>query len=139
MVDDFAVSDQILVATANHQTLGDADAEAFQVLVQCELIEGHGLDEHTTGGVGHVDEVEIALQDAILAGGAVDGDVGEVGMHRAAADLERKVFPTDGHALVVRKMGFPDETRNLDNEDFKFLLVNETLDALCTAQADIVL
>ena len=52
--------------------------EGTEVVVEGKLIEGKRFDKHTARRVGHADEVEIPLQDAVFAGCAVNGDVGEI-------------------------------------------------------------
>ena len=139
VVDDLIVRHQVFTAATYHQTLADADAKTLQVLIQCELVEGHGLYEHAAGGVGETDEVEIALQDAVLAGRSVNGDVGEVGLHGATTNLEGEVFAAHGHTFAVGKFCLPFKAVQHYDEYFEFLLVHEAVDALCTAQAHLML
>ena len=125
MIDDLIVGNKVFIALTNDEALRDAHTEAFQVLVQRELVKSHGFDEYAAGRIRHSDKIEIALQDTILTRGAMNGDVGEIGMHRTTSYLEREILAAHCGAFAVCKMCFPYKTSQFDDEYLEAFLVDE--------------
>ena len=124
------VADEFFIATADEQAVGHADTIAAQVVVEYKLVERHGLDEYAAGAVGQVDELKVALQQAVLSGCAVDGDVGIVEDDQFVALFEREVVAVDGSRCSVSEHGMPVETSHLDDVDVVALLVEKRVEAL---------
>ena len=63
-----------------------------QEVVERKFIESQGLHQHVACGIGHTDEVEIALKDAVLTRCAVDGDVGKIKVVATIFGFKRKII-----------------------------------------------
>ncbi len=95
-LDDFGGRGEVF-ATAHHEAVADMDTgQRTQVIVERKLIESEGFDENTAGAVGEADEIEVALQDAVLARRTVDGDVGEIEPVALSVDFVREITKVDG-------------------------------------------
>ena len=71
------------------------------------LIEGHCSCQYAATRVGETNHVQIALQYAILARCAVDGDIGEVKAVLNSVVGVRKVILIDLCPLAIAHFGFP--------------------------------
>ena len=94
--DDFGGRGEVFAA-AHHEAVADMDTgQRTQIIVERKLIESEGFDENTAGAVGEADEIEVALQDAVLTRRTVDGDVGEIEPVALSVDFVRKITKVDG-------------------------------------------
>ena len=90
------------LTAANEHAVGDVHlGVGTQEVVQRKLVERQRFYEHVAGGIGHANQVEVALQDTVLARCAVDGDVGKVEGMAAVGCGEGEVVAVDGTALVA--------------------------------------
>ena len=85
MLDDVVVRHPVGLSAPDEHAVGNGYAQRAHIVVEHKLVVCHCLHEHVRCGVGHADEVEIALQDAVLTRHSVDGDVAEVGAHALSA------------------------------------------------------
>ena len=131
---NLVVADQLFVAFADEQALGHAHAKAAQVVVEHELVEGHGLYEYAAGAVRQVDKLEIALHDAVLAGCSVDGDIGIVEHHQTTILHEREVVTVDGGRGAVVQVDVPVHAFHVDDIHIVTFFVEEGIKSLGGAQ-----
>ena len=125
------IAHQLLIAFADEQTLCHAHAIAAQVLVQHELIKRQCLNQNTTRAVGKVNQLEVALQDTVLARGAMNGDIGIVEHHQLTILLEREIILVDRCRGTVIQVRLPAVT--FDDHDIYvvFFLVEKGVQTLC--------
>lgn len=139
-VDDVLVADLVFLSDADGEAVGNLDAEGSHVVVGGELVVSEGFDEDAAGAVWHGDEVKVALQDAVLAGGSVDGDIAEVRTYASAMAVgEGKVVAVHGGLLTVGEQCIPLSCVYLYLVYIVTLVVHEGFDACGAAHADIVL
>ena len=99
----------MVVPNFHYQTVGYRYAHASHIVVHYELIVGHCLDEYITGTVGHSYQVEVTLENAILAWCAVYGDVAIIGTDAFALLVQERevVFVNRGALLVFTNERLP--------------------------------
>ena len=78
-LDDILVTHVLFLSAAYEHTVGNRHSQGAHIIVEYEFIIGHGFHEHVGGGVRHAYQVQVALQDTVLAWHAMDGDIAEVG------------------------------------------------------------
>ena len=110
---DVLVAHLLVVTNLHEQAVGNGNAESTHVIVEHELVVGHGFDEDATGRVRHSNEVEVALQLAVLARSTMNRDVGKVGKDRLAFCLEAEVVSVDFASTAIRKQSLPFASMNL--------------------------
>ncbi len=98
--------------------------ERTQHAVERELVERESLDQHAACGIGYAHKVEVALKQTILAGRAVNGDVGEVELVLAVGGGEREVVAVYAALLAVIVDG-PLARFNLNQKGVVLFLVHE--------------
>ena len=85
--------------------------EGAKEIVESKLVECQGFHEHATRAIGHPDDVKVALQDAVLAGRSVDGDVGKVEGIACAVVGKTEIVAINGanrgSGIVVLRIGLP--------------------------------
>ena len=128
----------MLESLSYHHAFAHLHSESFQILVQGEFVEGHGLYEQTAGGVRQADQIEISLQDAVLAGSSVYGYIGKVRADLLARFDKGEVVTVYGSRSAVGQTGFPLQPLHLDDVNLEFLFVQEREDTFCAAQRYIV-
>ena len=136
---NFLLGVLVLLASAKQDAVGHVHAKGAQVVVQCKLLEGQCFDEHGAGGVGQVEQVEVALHDAVLARCAMYGDVGVVEPHGLAFELEGEVVLVDLLCRAVGQVHVPVGAFDVDDEDVVTVVIEEGVQSLSRAQRDIVL
>ena len=95
-LDDFLRSGQRLSAT-HHQAVADMDAgKCAKIIIKRELVESKCLNKYATGAVRETDQVEITLENTVLAGRTMDGDVSEIEGLALAVYFIREVVEIDG-------------------------------------------
>ena len=67
------------------------DAEASQEVVANEFIEGDCGGLCSAAGIGHSDQIEVCLQEAVFAGGSVYCDVGKVELSAYSVFFEAEI------------------------------------------------
>ena len=135
-----AVGRGAFAAAAHKDGVGDVEVaprERAEVVVERVLVEREGLDEDVARRVRHADEVEVALEDAVFARGAVDGDVGEIERVAPVGGGEAEVVAVDGQARIV-VVDVPVGALHLDDVAIVFLSVHKRQDAGCAVQRDVV-
>ena len=126
--------------TATHlNAIGHRATERLQVVVQRELVERQRLNQHITSRVRQVDEVKVALQDTVLARGAMDGDVGVVKTHFLSLVHKREVVTVDGGSSALRKIHMPVLESQNGNKHVVTVLIKGFIEALSGAQGHLVL
>ena len=136
---DFLFGVFVFLAATEQDAVGHVDVEGAHEVVEHVFVERHGLHKHTTGGVGNVEQLEIALQDAVLARRAVNGDVGIVEDYGFPVVQEREVVFVDGHDVAVIEVDVPVEFLHVDNVDIVSLFVEKAVEPLGRAQRHVVL
>ena len=101
-------------------------------------MERQCLDQHVAGRVGQVYHVEIALQYAILARGAVDGDVSIVKTDFLAILHEREIVFIDDRLLTVGQIYVPILFPDQNDIDILTLMVHRRFNTLCRAQGNLI-
>lgn len=119
--------------------LGDLhQTETFHHGVAIALVEGEAGGVETAGGVADAQHVEVALQDAVLAGVAVDDDEGQVEVHLLSVVGDREVAAVHGPVLAVV---LPVPPCAVDNNlvNIVFAVVELTIHLAAAGDADIML
>ena len=120
------------------EAFADADTESFQVLVQGEFIERHGLHEHVRCGVRQMDEVEISLQDTVLTRSAMYGDVGEIRPDTLAAFHEAEIVAVHVRTAPAFQMSLPCHTFDFNDINFISFLVEKGIDTFGAPKGNVV-
>ena len=121
----------VLLATAEQDAVGNIDAETTEVVVEHELIEGHGLDKHSTRRIGQMDEVEVSLNRAVLAWLSVDSDICIVEHHDLTLLIdEGEVVTVDRCRRAVLEIDVPVLSLDVDDVDVVLLLIEEGVKSL---------
>ena len=136
--DDVLVAHLGVMTLADEQAVGHAYAERAHVVVQHKLVIRHGLHQHVAGAVGHPNQVKIALQNAVFARCAMNGDITEVGTYFFFPREERKIVAVHGGSAAVLKDGFPASLANLYLIYYISVLVQKRFYAGSAAHADVV-
>ena len=115
---------------------GDADdAEILDNGVAEAFVEGEGRGVETAGGIGDAEHVEIALEDAVLAGVAVDDDEGEVEVFDA---LDGEVASIDREVGAIVCEPVPVGTIDDDFIDIVFFVVEVVVNLAAAIDGDLV-
>ena len=86
-----------------------------------------------------MNEVKVALHDAVLARLAMNSDVGIVEEDALSVAFERKVVLVDGCRCTVVEVHMPVSAFHIDDVNIILRLVEKGIKALCRAQRDVVL
>ena len=116
---------QVLALTHEHG-VGDVQVGiGAEEVVERKFVECQSLNEHVARGIGQADEVEVALQDAVLARRAVNGDIGKVELPAAVGRVEREVGAADGIGGAVGIVGVPVALFNFYDVAVVFFLIHK--------------
>ena len=126
----FGIAQKPLLSPTDENAVGHIHTEATKIVVEHILIERHGLNEDATGRIRYMEQFKIALHNAILAGGAVDGDIGIVEDHGSPLISKEKSFLSTGNGIAILEVHLPRLSFHLHYIDIVALFVEEGVEPL---------